>query len=79
MISAAKIGFISTNIKNLMEDMNILGPIIICLVPRVMQTIRAKVFDNFNALSNWQKELAYKAYHTKLENFHKFSSINLSS
>ena len=76
MISAAKIGFISTNVKNLMEDMNILGPTIICLVPRVMQTIRTKVFDNFNTLSNWQKELAYKAYHTKLENFHKFSSIN---
>ena len=76
MISAAKIGFISTNVKNLEEDMNILGPTIICLVPRVMQTIRTKIFDNFNSLSLWQKELAYKAYHTKLENFHKYGIIN---
>ena len=76
MISAAKIGFISTNVKNLMEDMNILGPTIICLVPRVMQTIRAKVFNTFNSLNVWQKELAYKAYYTKLENYHKYGIIN---
>lgn len=76
MISAAKIGFISTTVKNLMEDMNILGPTIICLVPRVMQTIRTKIFENFNSLNIWQKELAYKAYYTKLENFHKYGIIN---
>ena len=76
MISAAKIGFITTNVKNLMEDINILGPTIICLVPRVMQTIRTKVFDNFNSLNIWQKELAYKAYYTKLENYHKYGTIN---
>lgn len=76
MISAAKIGFISTNVKNMMEDMNILGPNIICLVPRVMQTIRAKVFENFNSLDLWKKELAYKAYYTKLENFRKYGIIN---
>jgi long-chain acyl-CoA synthetase len=76
MISAAKIGFISTNVKNMMEDMNILGPTIICLVPRVMQTIRAKVFENFNSLDLWKKELAYKAYYTKLENFRKYGIIN---
>ena len=76
MISAAKIGFISTNVKNLMEDMNILGPTIICLVPRVMQTIRSKVFNTFNSLNVWQKELAYKAYYTKLENYHKYGIIN---
>ena len=76
MISAAKIGFISTNVKNLMEDMSILGPTIICLVPRVMQTIRTKIFDNFNSLNIWQKELAYKAYYTKLENYHKYGTIN---
>jgi len=76
MIAAAKIGFISTNVKNMMEDMNILGPNIICLVPRVMQTIRNKVFDNFNSLDLWKKELAYKAYYTKLENFRKYGIIN---
>ena len=76
MISAAKIGFISTNVKNMMEDMNILGPNIICLVPRVMQRIRTKVFENFNSLDLWKKELAYKAYYTKLENFRKYGIMN---
>ena len=76
MISAAKIGFISTNVKNLVEDMSILGPTIVCLVPRVMQTIRTKIFDSFNSLNLWQKELAYKAYYTKLENFRKYGIIN---
>ena len=76
MISAAKIGFISSTVKNLMEDMNILGPTIICLVPRVMQTIRTKIFENFNSLNPWKKELAYKAYYTKLENFRKYGIIN---
>ena len=60
----------------MMEDMNILGPNIICLVPRVMQTIRTKVFENFNSLDLWKKELAYKAYYTKLENFRKYGIIN---
>ena len=76
MISAARIGFISTNVKNLVEDMSILGPTIVCLVPRVMQTIRTKIFDSFNSLNLWQKELAYKAYYTKLENFRKYGIIN---
>ena len=76
MISAAKIGFISTNVKNLVEDMSIFGPTIVCLVPRVMQTIRTKIFDSFNSLNLWQKELAYKAYYTKLENFRKYGIIN---
>ena len=76
MISAARIGFISTNVKNLVEDMSIFGPTIVCLVPRVMQTIRTKIFDSFNSLNLWQKELAYKAYYTKLENFRKYGIIN---
>ena len=76
MISAAKIGFISTNVKNLIDDMNILGPTIICLVPRVMQTIRTKIFDYFNSLSLWQKELAYKAYNSKLQYYKKYGIIN---
>ena len=76
MIAAAKIGFISTNVKNMMDDMSILGPTIICLVPRVMQTIRIKIFDSFNSLNRLQKELAYKAYYTKLDNFRKYGIIN---
>jgi long-chain acyl-CoA synthetase len=41
-----------------------------------MQTIRTKIFDSFNSLNIWQKELAYKAYYTKLENFRKYGIIN---
>ena len=76
MIAAPKIGFISTTVKNMMDDMSILGPTIICLVPRVMQTIRIKIFDSFNSLNRLQKELAYKAYYTKLDNFRKYGIIN---
>ena len=73
---AARIGFISGSVRTtLMEDMSILKPTLLCFVPRVMQTIRTKVFDGFNALSGWKKKLAYKAYHTKLDNFHKYGVI----
>ena len=41
-----------------------------------MQTIRIKIFDSFNSLNIFQKELAYKAYYTKLDNFRKYGIIN---
>ena len=76
MSVAAKIGFISGTVRTtLMEDMSLLGPTLLFLVPRVMQTIRTKVFDGFNALSGWKKKLAYKAYYTKLENYQKYGII----
>lgn len=76
MSVAAKIGFISGSIRTtLMEDMSLLGPTLLFLVPRVMQTIRMKVFDGFNALGGWKKKLAYKAYNTKLENYRKYGII----
>ena len=74
---AAKIGFISGSVRTtLMEDMSILGPTLLFTVPRVLQTIRMKIFDGFNALGGWKKKLAYKAYHTKLENYKKYGIIN---
>ena len=70
---AGKIGFISGSVRTtLMEDMSLLQPTILCLVPRVMQTIRTKIFDGFNSLNGWKKQLAYKAYNTKLENYKKY-------
>ena len=73
---AAKIGFVSGSIKTtLMEDMNLLGPTLLFTVPRVLQTIRKKIFDGFDALNTWKKKLAYKAYHTKLENYKKYGII----
>ena len=45
------------------------------MVPKVLQNIRKKVFDQFDALGGWKKKLAYKAYHTKLENYRKYGII----
>ena len=74
---AAKIGFISGSVRTtLMEDMSLLGPTLLFTVPKVLQTIRTKIFDGFNALNTWKKKLAYKAYHTKLENYKKYGIIS---
>ena len=79
MGTAAKVGFISGNVKTtLMEDINILGPTLLFTVPRVLQTIRNKIFDGFNSLNEWKKKLAYKAYHSKLENYKKYGIITHS-
>jgi long-chain acyl-CoA synthetase len=73
---AAKVGFISGSVRTtLIEDMSLLGPTLMFTVPRVLQTIRTKIFDGFNALGGWKKKLAYKAYHTKLENYKKYGII----
>ena len=76
MSVAAKIGFISGSVKTtLMEDMSLLGPTLMFTVPRVLQTIRTKIFDGFNALGGWKKKLAFQAYHTKLENYKRYGII----
>ena len=76
MGAAAKVGFISGSVRTtLMEDMSILGPTLLFTVPRVLQTVRTKIFDGFNALSEWKRKLAYTAYYTKLENYKKYGII----
>ena len=73
---AAKIGFISGSVRTtLMEDMSILGPTLLFTVPRVLQTVRKKIFDGFDALGGWKRKLAYLAYSTKLENYKKYGII----
>ena len=73
---AAKVGFISGSVRTtLMEDMSILGPTLLFTVPRVLQTVRKKIFDGFDALGGWKRRLAYTAYHTKLENYKKYGII----
>ena len=79
MGAAARVGFISGSVRTtLMEDMSILGPTLLFTVPRVLQTIRMKIFDGFNALGGWKKKLAYQAYKTKLENYKKYGIITHS-
>ena len=71
-----KVGFISGSVRTtLMEDISLFGPTLLFTVPRILQTIRNKVFDGFNALGGWKKKLAYKAYHTKLENYKKYGIV----
>ena len=73
---AAKIGFISGTVRTtLIEDMTLFNPTLVFMVPKVLQNIRKKVFDQFDALGGWKKKLAYKAYHTKLENYRKYGII----
>ena len=76
MGAAAKVGFISGSVRTtLMEDMSILGPTLLFTVPRVLQTVRKKIFDGFDALGGWKRRLAYTAYYTKLENYKKYGII----
>ena len=73
---AAKVGFISGSVRTtLTEDMSILGPTLLFTVPRVLQTVRKKIFDGFDALGGWKRRLAYTAYYTKLENYKKYGII----
>ena len=72
----AKVGFISGSVKTtLMEDIKYFGPTLLFTVPKVLQTIRNKVFEGFNKLSGWKKKLAYTAYYTKLENYKKYGIV----
>ena len=76
MSKGVKIGFITGSVRTtLMEDMKLLKPTILFCVPRVLQTIRDKIFDGFDSLPALKKRLAYKAYQTKLENFNKYQTI----
>ena len=72
----AKVGFISGSVKTtLMEDIKYFGPTLLFTVPKVLQTIRNKVFEGFNKLSGWKKKLAYTAYYTKLDNYKKYGIV----
>ena len=79
MSVAAKIGFISGSIRTtLMDDMTYFGPTLLFTVPRVLQTIRQKVFDKFDHLSYFKRQLAYMAYNTKKENYRKYGVLTHS-
>ena len=72
----AKVGFISGSVKTtLMEDIKYFGPTLLFTVPKVLLTIRNKVFEGFNKLSGWKKKLAYTAYYTKLDNYKKYGIV----
>ena len=71
-----KVGFISGSVRTtLMDDIKIFGPTLLFTVPKVLLTIRNKVFEGFNKLPGWKKKLAYMAYNTKLENYKKYGIV----
>ena len=72
----AKVGFISGSVRTtLMEDIQYFGPTLLFTVPKVLQTIRNKVFERFNTLPTWKRKLAYTAYYTKLANYKKYGIV----
>ena len=72
----AKVGFISGSVRTtLMEDIQYFGPTLLFTVPKVLQTIRNKVFERFNKLPTWKRKLAYTAYYTKLANYKKYGIV----
>ena len=72
----AKVGFISGSVRTtLMEDIKYFGPTLLFTVPKVLNTIRNKVFERFNTLPGWKRKLAYTAYYTKLENYKKYGIV----
>ena len=72
----AKVGFISGSVRTtLMDDIKYLGPTLLFTVPKVLQTIRNKVFEGFNKLPGWKRKLAYTAYYTKLANYKKYGIV----
>ena len=73
---AGKVGFISGTVRTtLFEDMTLLNPTLIFMVPKVLHNIRKRIFDKFDSLGGWKKKLAYKAYQTKIENYRKYGII----
>ena len=74
---AGKVGFITGSVRTtLMDDIKYFGPTLLFTVPKVLQTIRNKVFDRFDKLPGWKKKLAYTAYYTKLYNYKKYGIVN---
>lgn len=73
---AARVGFLSGPVKDtLLSDIAIFKPTLLFTVPRVLQTFHQKIFKGFDSLPCLQRQLIYKAYHTKLENFKKYGII----
>ena len=71
-----KVGFISGSVRTtLMDDIRYFGPTLLFTVPKVLLTIRNKVFEGFNKLPGWKKKLAYTAYETKLANYKKYGIV----
>lgn len=76
MSFAGRIGFISGNVRTtLIKDIELLKPTMLFVVPRVMQTISAKLHESFNALPRFKRNLLFKALQVKKDNYNKYGVI----
>ena len=77
MVTRCKIGFITGTFREtMMDDLKVLKPTVLCVVPKVLQTMKKKIFEKFNENGGFVKRLAFKAYTTKLFNFHRFGLVS---
>ena len=77
MSVAARIGFISGNVHTtLLDDLSLLKPTLLFLVPKVLTNLRAKIMDKLNALPPFKRRIAFKAIQTKQENFERYGVVS---
>lgn len=77
LIRGCKVGFISGDVKKyLLEDIQILKPTFLVVVPRILSTFRQLIFDQFDKLeSGCEKNILHKALRVKRENFRANGTI----
>lgn len=77
LVNGGRIGFISGDVKKTMlEDIGVLKPTFLVAVPRVLNTFRSLILDNFSKLpAGCKKNLVEKALRVKRENLQANGSI----
>lgn len=77
MMKGSKVGFITGDVrKYLREDLEILKPTVLIAVPRVLNTFRQLVMDEFSKLpEGFKKNLAHRALRVKRENLQSSGEI----
>lgn len=74
-----RIGFMSGSVRDtLAKDIEYLGPTLLFVVPRVMQTLRQKLFAKFDEQPLIVRKLIYKGLEIKKKNYEKYGVIKHS-
>lgn len=74
-----RIGFLSGTIREtLAKDIEYLRPTLLFVVPRVMQTLRQKLFAKFDELPLIKRKMIYKGLEIKKKNYEKYGVITHS-
>ncbi|MCQ2820884.1 MAG: AMP-binding protein, partial [archaeon] len=76
MSVAAKIGFLSGTVKTtLLEDLSLIEPTLLVVVPKVVQTVRNKILEKVNKGPKIIQKIFYKALEVKRRNFYKYGVL----